>query len=230
MVLLSHLASRDTSCQLLTSVTDMTIALLTVTDVTKIDGMVRWEPGTPDRLRRAALELFAANGYEQTTTADIAAAVGLTERTFYRHFADKRDVLFAGNASYLASFVEAIGDAPPDAATLDLVGAALHASAAGFDDAQRPRSRARQAIIDANPPLQERDRQKAADVAAAIAAALGARGIPEPAASLAAEIASAVRRIAFAAWIRDGETRPLDELDRDAMRELGVLVTGRMNT
>ena len=56
--------------------------------------MVRWEPGSAERLQKAALELFATRGFEQTTATEIAQSVGLTERTFFRHFSDKREVLF----------------------------------------------------------------------------------------------------------------------------------------
>ena len=62
--------------------------------------MVRWEPGARERLQAAALELFAARGFEQTTAAEIAQSVGLTERTFFRHFSDKREVLFSGQQQF----------------------------------------------------------------------------------------------------------------------------------
>jgi len=187
--------------------------------------MVRWEPGTGARLREAALALFAANGFEQTTAAEIAGSIGLTERTFYRHFADKREVLFGGGPQYLQRFVDGIAGAPPDASPMELVAAGLQASAEHFTAELRPHSRARQAVIDANPPLRERERQKLAEVATAMAEALRERGILEPAATLAAETGAAVRRVSFLQWLEEGQARSLDELDIAAMAELRALTS-----
>ena len=74
--------------------------------------MVRWEPGARERLQAAALELFASNGFEQTTAAEIAQSVGLTERTFFRHFSDKREVLFFGQEQFLLAFTDGVDAAP----------------------------------------------------------------------------------------------------------------------
>ena len=86
--------------------------------------MGRWEPDAQGRLARAALELYVDQGYEQTTVADIAARAGVTERTFFRHFADKREVLFAGSGAFQETVLSAIAD-HAEAAT------ALAAAAAG---------------------------------------------------------------------------------------------------
>ena len=77
--------------------------------------MVRWEPGTRDRLQAAALDLYVSRGFEQTTVEEIARSVGLTERTFFRHFADKREVLFDGQDRLRQAFVDGVHAAPPDA-------------------------------------------------------------------------------------------------------------------
>jgi AcrR family transcriptional regulator len=106
--------------------------------------MVRWEPGTRERLQAAALELFASRGYEQVTAAEIAQAVGLTERTFFRNFSDKREVLFHGQELFLQAFVDGIDQAPADASPLELITAALHGAASFFPDERRPYSRLRQ--------------------------------------------------------------------------------------
>jgi len=189
--------------------------------------MARWEPGTSERLRAAALELFASNGYEQTTAADIAGAVGLTERTFFRHFSDKREVLFNGQEQLIESFLAGISAAPDDAAPMDLVAAALESGTALFAHERRPFSRLRQSVIDRNPALQERERHKMSGLAATIGDALRARGVPEPAATLAAESASTVFGIAFTQWIGDGETRSLTDIARDVLAELRGMVGGR---
>ena len=77
--------------------------------------MTRWEPGAPERLAQAALELYAERGFEQTTVAEIAKRAGLTERTFFRHFTDKREVLFAGQDDFQRLFVTEVEAAPADA-------------------------------------------------------------------------------------------------------------------
>jgi hypothetical protein len=68
--------------------------------------MTRWEPNARGRLEQAALALYGERGFENTTVAEIAARAGLTERTFFRHFADKREVLFAGGAHCRSSWCE----------------------------------------------------------------------------------------------------------------------------
>jgi AcrR family transcriptional regulator len=185
--------------------------------------MVRWEPGTKERLQAAALELFATRGFEQTTAAEIAQAVGLTERTFFRNFSDKREVLFHGQEQFLQAFVDGVDKARADASALEIIASALHAGASFFPDERRPYSRMRQTVIDQNPPLQERELHKLAGLAATVAAALRARGIAEPPATLAAQSAATVFGVSFAQWIREGETRSLADISSDVLRELGNL-------
>ena len=182
--------------------------------------MVRWEPGAKERLQAAALELFATRGFEQTTAADIAQSVGLTERTFFRHFSDKREVLFYGQDQFLQAFTDGINAAPPDASPLEVVACALQAGASFFPDERRPYSRMRQSVIDKNPALQERELHKLAGLAVAVAGALRARGIGEPAATLAAESGVTVFGIAFAQWLREGETRSFPDIASDVLHEL----------
>ena len=188
--------------------------------------MVRWEPGARERLQAAALELFATRGFEQVTAAEIAQSVGLTERTFFRNFGDKREVLFHGQDRFLQAFVDGVKEAPAQAAPLELIAAALRAAAAIFPDERRPYSRLRQTVIDQNPALQERELHKLAGLAATLAPAFRERGVAEPAATLAAQSAATVFGIAFAQWIRDGESRPLAEIASDVLRELGTLTGG----
>src|SRR5687767_4710335 len=103
--------------------------------------MVRWQPGTRERLQEAALELFARRGYEQTTAAEIAQSVGLTERTFFRHFSDKREVLFQGQDLLLDAFLDGMAAAPDGAPPMELIGTALESVAAFFPHDRRGRSR-----------------------------------------------------------------------------------------
>ena len=182
--------------------------------------MVRWEPGTRERLQAAALELFATRGFEQVTAAEIAQSVGLTERTFFRNFGDKREVLFYGQERFLQAFIDGVDAAPADASPLELIASALQAAASFFPDERRPYSRLRQTVIDQNPALQERELHKLAGLATTVAEALRARGVGEPAATLAAQSAATVFGIAFAQWIREGERRSLADIASDVLREL----------
>lgn len=185
--------------------------------------MVRWEPGTRERLQAAALELFTERGFEQTTAADIAAAVGVSERTFFRHFADKREVLFDGQSRLVDAVVEGLRAAPADAPALDVVAAGLRAGAGLFPDDRRAWARLRRAVIAEHPALLERERHKMAELARTMRAALVARGTSEPAATLAAESGSTVFTVAFGQWIAEGEHRSLAELQTGVLDDLRSL-------
>jgi AcrR family transcriptional regulator len=182
--------------------------------------MVRWEPGARERLQAAALELFATRGFEQTTAAEIAQSVGLTERTFFRHFSDKREALFYGQQQFLQAFVDGVEAAPPGASPIEIVSCALHAAASFFTDERRPYSRLRQSVIDQNPALQERELHKLAGLVTTVAEALRSRGIGEPAATLAAQSGATVFGIAFAQWIGEGESRSFADLAQNVLDEL----------
>jgi len=182
--------------------------------------MVRWRPGARERLQAAALELFATRGFEQTTAAEIAHAVGLSERSFFRLFSDKREVLFYGQEQFLQAFLDGVNAAAPDAAPFEVIVSALNAAATLFPDERRSYSRMRQAVIDQNPALQEREQHKFAGLATAVAAVLRARGVGEPGATLAAESGATVFGIAFSLWIRDAETRSLAAIVSDVVEEL----------
>jgi AcrR family transcriptional regulator len=185
--------------------------------------MARWEPGARERLQIAALDLYAADGFEETTVAEIARSAGVTERTFYRHFADKREVLFRTNDDFIAPYLEGVAAAPADAAPLAIVSSAVVAAAAFFDDRTADYARKRQSVITANPELQERELLKMAALASAIAGALRGRGIAEPAATLAAESGVTVFRVSFELWLADPDARPLAEIEAGVFVELGVV-------
>jgi len=188
--------------------------------------MVRWEPGTPERLQRAALELFATRGYEQTTATEIAQSVGLSERTFFRHFSDKRDVLFLGQDVFNQAFLDGVAAAPAQAAPIEIVTSALESAAALFPDERRDHSRTRQLVIEQNPALQEREAHKLRSLAATIADALRARGTDDPAATLAAESGVTVFGIAFAQWLQQDEQRSFDTITMDVLHELRTVARG----
>ncbi|EPD66683.1 MULTISPECIES: TetR/AcrR family transcriptional regulator [Streptomyces] len=187
--------------------------------------MSRWEPNARERLAKAALELYSERGYERTTVAEIAKRAGLTERTFFRHYADKREVLFDGSNHLQDLFVKAVNDAPESAAPIDIVAAALEAVSEVFVD-RRAFARKRQAVITANAELQERELIKLAALSAALTDALRRRGIAEPAASLTAEAGLAVFRIGFERWVAPGEERPMWPLMREALAALRTVAAG----
>ena len=94
--------------------------------------MGRWEPDARGRLAKAAMTLYAEQGFDQTTVAEIAERAGLTKRTFFRYFADKREVLFYGAEHLEELILTAIDAAPPGASALDTVATALAAVASRF--------------------------------------------------------------------------------------------------
>lgn len=184
--------------------------------------MARWKPGSRGRLHEAALELYAQRGFDNTTVAEIAKRAGLTERTFFRHFSDKREVLFAAAGALQEALVSTVANAPAWLAPLDAVATGLEAAGAELPP-DRETSRQRQAIIAANPELRERELSKFASLSAALAEALRARGLPDPAATLTAEVGMAVFRVAFERWINDTNDRDLPELIRESLDELQAL-------
>jgi AcrR family transcriptional regulator len=189
--------------------------------------MARWLSGTAERLQTAALELFAARGYDQTTAADIAAAVGLTERTFFRHFTDKREVLFHGQQTLADAFLAGVHDAPPDASPMQVSIGALRAALSYFPDDRRPQSRIRQSVIDVNPALQEREAHKLVGLGSTLAEALRARGVDDLAAEVAARSVIMVFGIAFGRWVSAGDERSFDDIVTDVLAELAALITGQ---
>jgi AcrR family transcriptional regulator len=181
--------------------------------------MGRWQPDARGRLEKAAMELYVERGFDETTVAEIAARAGLTERTFFRHFADKREVLFAGAATLQELFVGAVLDAPADLSPVDAAIAGVMAGGALIQE--RPAfARQRYGIIAANAELQERELRKLASLSAALSDALRRRGVPDHAATLAAEVAIAVFRVAFERWAADPVQLDLPRLMRESLQEL----------
>jgi AcrR family transcriptional regulator len=200
---------------------------MSVTVNTEDGVMGRWEPDSRGRLQEAALALYSERGFDQTTAAQIAARAGLTERTFFRHFADKREVLFGGSALLQERIVVGVAGAPPDDGPLDAVAGGLTAAAAMLGDFRRDLSRQRQAVIDSNPELRERELAKLADYAAAVAATLRQRGVSELQATLAAEAGMTVLRVALQRWANEVDGRDLTAIMRDSVAELRTVATNR---
>jgi AcrR family transcriptional regulator len=195
-----------------------------------LDRMVRWEPGAKERLQAAALELFVERGFEQTTVQDIAVRAGLTERTFFRHFADKREVLFTGQAEYEEHHLRGVREAPADSTPFGFAVAAITAAADLFPADRRPWSRRRQTVIDANPALLERELLKRASLGTSLTAALCDRGVPAPDAPLAAETAVTVFHVAFRLWLADGEERELLAIEHAVLDQLASILPMPLGT
>jgi AcrR family transcriptional regulator len=187
--------------------------------------MSRWEPNARGRLAQAALELYGERGFDEVTVAEIAQRAGLTERTFFRHFADKREVLSYGAALLQEQLVHGVEEAPAGLAPLDVVGSAVESSAEIFGDDSAFAAR-RQAILAANPELQERELIKLAKMAEAVAAALRARGIAEPAATLAAEAGLAVFKVAYQRWADSDGTQTLRQMLAESRAALKAVTAG----
>jgi len=179
--------------------------------------MARWQPNAPERLSKAALELFAERGYENTTVIDIAERAGLTKSTFFRHFQDKREVLFGGGtmAGLLAG---AIAAAPETASPLEAVAEAMDAvGRTAFTPERREFGALRRAVIDANPELREREALKGLALTAAMADALKRRGVPDLTACVAAELGALAMKLAHERWSDGGE---FGESARQALGEV----------
>ena len=168
----------------------------------------RWEPNSRGRLQEAALTLFAERGFDQTTAAQIAEAAGLTERTFFRHFTDKREVLFGGFEILGSQLIAAVTEAPENDGALDAVARGLDAAAAMLGAGRRDLARRRQSVIADNADLREREFAKLAEYSAAVAAALGVRGVGEPQATMAADAGMTILRVALQKWSNDCDDGP----------------------
>ncbi len=188
--------------------------------------MSRWAPNAADRLQRAAMELYADQGFEKTTVAEIAHGAGLTERTFFRYFDDKREVLFAGAAELQELLVAAVANVTETNTPLGVVARALE-SMNPFFESRRSGAQLRQSVINANTELQERELIKLAALAAALAGALRERGVREPAATLASEAGVVVFRLAFDAWVQPDNTGDLTQALRNGFAQLADVTSAQ---
>jgi AcrR family transcriptional regulator len=171
------------------------------------------------------MELYLERGFDQATVAEIAERAGLTERTFFRYFADKREVLFRGAAALEKLLVDHVLSAAPAVPPLAAVSAALEATTPMFEQ-RRASARKRQRLIATHAELQERELIKFASLASAIADALRRRGVPSLAANLAAESGIAIFKSAFERWLADPKNRDLAHHIRESLAELKTVVSG----
>ncbi|HEY2058448.1 TetR/AcrR family transcriptional regulator [Amycolatopsis sp. NBC_01480] len=163
--------------------------------------MSRWAPDARERLEAAALDLFVKNGYEETTVAQIADRAGLNRATFFRHFADKREVLFGGEDVLAGLFGDAVRAAPPGATLTECLRAALTAAEVAMTPQRRAKALQRVQVVAANAEAQERGLLKYARISASISDALRARGADDLTARLGAEVGMLAFRIALERWM-----------------------------
>jgi AcrR family transcriptional regulator len=188
--------------------------------------MARWEPNTRERLIRAAAELFAEQGFEATTVSEIAErAGGLTKMTFFRHFSDKREVLFAGQEIHGRIAAEAIAGAPDPAVPLRMVGLALDELAALFAQDRREGVRRLWAVIAKSAELQERSASKRAALGESMTQALRERGVSPLVADLAAEVGARAFHGALERWTSAADQRTLAEHAREIFGELKAAIS-----
>ena len=185
--------------------------------------MARDGDGLRVRLQRAALELFRERGYDRTTAAEIAALAGVTERTFFRQFPDKREVLFDSEATLRAALTAAIADAPDGLGPLDTLFRAFRSVLPRLEE-NRPYAKPRHEVISSTPALHERELAKMAALADALAAALKARGVADLKAVLAAQTGMAAFAHVTISWLDNPEPGLAERLDL-AIHELRALVT-----
>jgi len=184
--------------------------------------MSRWAPDARDRLESAALDLFVQNGYEQTTVAQIADRAGLNRATFFRHFADKREVLFGGEDVLAGLFADAIRGASADATLTECLRAAFAAAGAAMTPQQRAKAAQRVLVVAANTEVQERGLLKHARIARSISAALRDRGADELTARLGAELGMLAFSIAVERWLQAGNDESFPHHAATALTDLQV--------
>ena len=180
----------------------------------------RWAPNARERLETAALDLFVENGYERTTVAQIADRAGMNRATFFRHFTDKREVLFGGEDVLARLFADGIRDASPDATLTECLQAALAAADAAMTPQQRAKAAQRVQVVAANAEVQERGLLKHARITKSVAAALLERGKDELTARLGAEMAMLAFSVAFERWIKANDVEPFSPFAEAALSDL----------
>ncbi|MBB4005578.1 TetR/AcrR family transcriptional regulator [Aurantimonas endophytica] len=164
--------------------------------------MVKKAENARERFESAAYALFQDHGYAETTVPQIAAKAGLTERTFYRYFSDKREVMFWRADAHRSAIMKEIMNAPVGLHPLDVVAGSFSAIAP-FIDGHRPIVKLRQSLISAYVELHERELMKLHNLALAIDSGLQQRGIQPSFSRVLAEIGAAVFKVALQNWRAD---------------------------
>lgn len=189
--------------------------------------MGRWKPGARDRLERAAIELFAEQGFADTTVPQITARAGLTTRAFFRYFADKREVLFAGEEDLPALVASQIAQAPASLRPIEVITHAITQRADELFEGRFDYMRARRAVINADEGLRERELRKLAVLSQAIEQGFISRGVEDLASILAAQAAVTITSVSIARWLDHGGEQRLSEIMLNTLEGLQLVVAGR---
>ena len=182
--------------------------------------MSRWQPNARERLERSALELFVEQGFARTTVPEVTARAGLTTRTFFRHFADKREVLFGVEEEYPALVARLMADAPASLGPMGVIAWGLETVAATRFEGLLGYLRTRDAIIQSDEGLRERELRKLSVLSEAIRVGFLNRGVDELTSTLAAQVAVTVFDVAMGRWLDPTNQRDLAELIRETLGAL----------
>ena len=191
--------------------------------------MSRWQPNTRQRLERAAVELFVQQGFAETTVPQITARAGLTTRTFFRHFADKREVLFASDDEIPQLAEQFVTGAPPSCGPMTVIAQGLETVAATRFEGRLAYLRTRRAVIQADEGLRERELRKLSSLAEAIERGFRQRGLDDVAALLAAQLAVTVFSVTITRWLDQDGDQPLSGLVHDTLHALRSIAAGPAN-
>ena len=166
------------------------------------------------------MTLFAERGFTATTVPEIAEAAGLTTRTFFRHFADKREVLFANEIDVPALASRMIADAPAGLSPMQIIAGSLEAVAAAQFSGGVDYFLARKAIIQSDDGLREREMHMMSRLSEALREGFVARGVDGLTADLTAQMTLAVFGTSIGRWLRQGGDADLPELLHDTLARL----------
>jgi len=185
----------------------------------------RWEPNARGRLEQAALELFAEQGFADTTVPQITARAGLTTRTFFRHFSDKREVLFSYEEQLPGVIATLMSEAPAHLTAMEVMDRGLGTTVASRFEGQREYLMKRQAVVLSDASLRERELRKLSILSAAIHAGFLERGLSDLDATIAAQVGVTVFDVAVTRWLAQDSGRALPELFHETLEAVRNLTS-----
>ena len=179
--------------------------------------MSRWQANPKQRLEQAALDLFIEQGFAETTVPEITARAGLTKRTFFRHFTDKREVLFTHEEQLTPIVASLMAGAPASFSPLRLIKLALETVAVTRFEVQFEYLHRRRVIVQSDEGLRERETRRQSILSEAISRGFVDRGVDELSAILAAQIAVSVLNVSVDRWLDEEGKRPLSDVIRGSL-------------
>ncbi|MGX6601415.1 helix-turn-helix domain-containing protein [Micromonosporaceae bacterium Da 78-11] len=186
--------------------------------------MSRWEPGAAERLQSAALELFVEHGFAAVTVPEITARAGLTTRTFFRHYADKREVLFTGENLLPAVMTQVFAAAAPELTPMEVIVGGLRDVVAPRFEGLRDHLRLRRGVVLSDEGLRERELRKRSLMGEAGAAGFRDRGLSDLEATLAAQLAATILDTAVSRWLDEDGDRALADIVLETAAALQAII------